>query len=81
MNVGREVNSTLGRSDVSQHKFKVGEAVRIVVSTDLRQAVKRERFRVLRQLPETPTGEPSYRVKGESEGFERLVGEREIASF
>ncbi len=66
---------------MSEHKYKVGEAVRIVVSTDLRQAVKRERFRVLRQLPESPTGEPSYRVKGETEGFERLVGEREIAAF
>ncbi len=66
---------------MSQHKFQVGDAVRIVVSADLRQAVRRERFRVLRQLPESPTGEPSYRVKAESEGFERLVGEREIAAF
>ena len=66
---------------MSQHRFNVGDSVRIVVSTDLRHAVKRERFRVLRRLPESPTGEPSYRVKGETEGFERLVGEREIAAY
>lgn len=62
------------------HKFKVGETVRIVSSTDLRLQVKRERFIVQRLLPETPDGEPGYRIKSEHEAFERLVGEREIAA-
>lgn len=61
------------------HKFKVGQTVRIVSSTDLRLQVKRERFTVQRLLPETPEGEPGYRIKSEHEAFERLVGEREIA--
>lgn len=63
------------------HKFQVGQAVRIVHSTDLREQMKREEFRVLRLLPENPTGEPAYRVKSEHEQFERLVGEREIAAI
>jgi hypothetical protein len=62
------------------HKFEVGQAVRIVSSTDLRLQVKRERFIVLRLLPETPEGEPGYRIKSEHEAFERLVGEREITA-
>lgn len=62
------------------HKFQVGQSVRIVHSTDLREAMKREEFRVLRLLPENPTGEPAYRVKSDREQFERLVGEREIAA-
>ena len=61
------------------HKFQVGQAVRIVRSTDLREAMKREQFRVLKLLPENPLGEPSYRVKSDHEQFERLVGEKEIA--
>jgi hypothetical protein len=62
------------------HKYQVGQAVRIVRSTDLRESMKREQFRVLKLLPENPTGEPAYRVKSEHEQFERLVGEREIAA-
>jgi hypothetical protein len=61
------------------HKFQVGQNVRIVRSTDLREAMKREQFRVLKLLPENPLGEPAYRVKSEHEQFERLVGEKEIA--
>ena len=63
------------------HKFQVGQSVRIVHSTDLREAMKLEHFRVLRLLPENTTGEPAYRVKSEHEQFERLVGEREIAAL
>lgn len=63
------------------HKYQVGQAVRIVQSTDLREAMKREQFRVLKLLPENTTGEPAYRVKSEHEQFERLVGEREIAAI
>ena len=62
------------------HKFHVGQSVRIVMSTDLRDSMKREQFRVLKLLPENPTGEPAYRVKSDHEQFERLVGEREIAA-
>jgi hypothetical protein len=62
------------------HKFQVGQTVKIVHSTDLREAMKHEQFRVLRLLPENPTGEPAYRVKSDREQFERLVGEREIAA-
>jgi len=61
------------------HKFQVGQSVRIVRSTDLREAMKREHFRVLKLLPQNPLGEPSYRVKSDHEQFERLVGEQEIA--
>ncbi len=63
---------------LTTHRFKVGQAVRIVSSTDLRLQVKRERFIIQRLLPETPEGEPGYRIKSEQEAFERLVGEREI---
>jgi hypothetical protein len=65
---------------MNDHKFQVGQTVRIVQSTDLREQMKREEFRVLRLLPQNPTGEPAYRVKSEHEQFERLVGEREIAA-
>ena len=62
------------------HKYKIGQAVRIIVSTDLRRQVKLDRFVVQRLLPENPEGEPGYRIKSEREAFERLVGEREIAA-
>lgn len=65
---------------ITTHKFTVGQAVRIVSSTDLRLQVKRERFIVQRLLPETPEGEPGYRIKSEHEAFERLIGEREIVA-
>jgi hypothetical protein len=64
----------------TSHKYSVGQAVRIVVSTDMRLQLKRERFTVLRLLPETPEGQPEYRIKSEQESFERLVAEREIAA-
>lgn len=66
-------------SSQQTHKFQVGQCVRIVRSTDLREAMKREQFRVLKLLPQNPLGEPSYRVKSDHEQFERLVGEQEIA--
>ncbi|MFO1146904.1 MAG: hypothetical protein U1E62_00900 [Alsobacter sp.] len=62
------------------HKYQIGQTVRIVHSTDLRESMKHEHFRVLRLLPENPTGEPAYRVKSDREQFERLVGEHEIAA-
>lgn len=65
---------------LTSHKFRVGQAVRIVVSTDMRLQLKRERFTVIRLLPETPEGQPEYRIKSEQEAFERLVAEREIAA-
>jgi len=35
------------------------------------------RFRIVRELP-PDRGEPSYRVKGESEAFERVARESEL---
>ena len=46
----------------------------------MRLQLKRERFTVIRLLPETPEGQPEYRIKSEQEAFERLVAEREIAA-
>jgi hypothetical protein len=65
---------------LTSHKYQVGQAVRIVVSTDMRLQLKRERFTVIRLLPETTEGQPEYRIKSEQEAFERLVAEREIAA-
>ncbi|WP_454917068.1 hypothetical protein [Xanthobacter sediminis] len=38
------------------------------------------RFRVVRELP-PERGEPSYRVKGEHEAFERVARESELRRF
>lgn len=35
------------------------------------------RFRIVRELP-SDSGEPSYRIKGENEAFERVARESEL---
>ncbi|MCP8939596.1 hypothetical protein NK718_13800 [Alsobacter sp. SYSU M60028] len=64
---------------LTTHRFQIGQDVRIVSSTDLRLQMRQSRFKVIRLLPETPEGQPEYRIKGEHEAFERLVLERDIA--
>ncbi|MDI4663553.1 hypothetical protein K9U40_04255 [Xanthobacter autotrophicus] len=54
-------------------KFKVNGWVEFV--TGFRSPSGR--FRIIRELP-PDRGEPSYRVKGESEAFERVARESEL---
>ncbi len=68
-----------------QHKFKVGEKVRILprmFSFSARgdaQAASPEKYEITRLLP--PTGfDPQYRLKGSTKGQERIVTESEIAA-
>lgn len=68
-----------------EHKFKVGQKVRILPrmfsltarSSEAPEASV-ERYEITRLLP--PTGfDPQYRLKGASKGQERIVAESEIA--
>jgi len=55
------------------HAFKVGQLVALAqASRDL------ETYEVVQLMPETPSGEPQYRIKGLSSGIIRAVREAEI---
>ena len=57
-------------------KFKVDGWVEFI--TGFRSPAGR--FRIVRELP-PDKGEPSYRVKGENEAFERVARESELRRF
>jgi hypothetical protein len=55
------------------HAFRVGQLVALAqTSRDL------ETYEVVQLMPETPSGEPQYRIKGVSSGIVRAVREAEI---
>src|SRR4051794_36892645 len=55
------------------HAFRVGQVVALAqTSRDL------ETYEVVQLMPETPSGEPQYRIKGLSSGIVRAVREAEI---
>ena len=55
------------------HAFRVGQLVALAqMSRDL------ETYEVMQLMPETPSGEPQYRIKGLSSGIVRAVREAEI---
>src|SRR4051794_2652733 len=61
------------RSPVMPHAFRVGQLVALAqMSRDL------ETYEVMQLMPETPSGEPQYRIKGLSSGIVRAVREAEI---
>ncbi|MGH7039197.1 MAG: hypothetical protein ACREE4_21180 [Stellaceae bacterium] len=64
---------------MSSHKFAIGQSVRF--SPDrYQQALKTERFKVTRLLPEADN-QLQYRVKCEKDGHERVVREDQLARF
>lgn len=65
-----------GRSPERVHKFAVG--ARILHQTAYRPDP--DVFIVLRQMPDNATGF-QYRIKNESNGQERVVGEAEMQSY
>ena len=55
------------------HAFRVGQLVALAqTSRDL------ETYEVVQLMPETPSGEPQYRIKGLASGIVRAVREAEI---
>jgi len=60
-------------SSVMPHAFRVGQLVALAqTSRNL------EPYEVVQLMPETPSGEPQYRIKGLSSGMVRAVREAEI---
>lgn len=64
---------------MSSHKFSVGQTVRVSPDRD-QQALRVERFKVTRLLPEADN-HLQYRVKCEKDGHERVVREDQLARF
>ena len=61
---------------MNAHKFAIGQAV--LFSPDRRQASPlRGRFKIVRLLPESD-GVLQYRVKGQTDGLERVVREDQL---
>ncbi len=65
-----------GASDVTDHKFRVGEHVELVPSLSERFAAT-GMYEVVRQLP-TSNGELGYRIKSVREPYERVVRESQL---
>ena len=55
------------------HAFRVGQVVALAHA-----ARDRETYEIVQLMPETPSGEPQYRIKGRSSGIVRAVREAEI---
>jgi hypothetical protein len=55
------------------HAFRVGQLVGLAQTSR-----DRETYEVVQLMPETPSGEPQYRIKGLSSGIVRAVREAEI---
>src|SRR6266446_10061302 len=67
-----------GRISMSEHKYRVGQAVEIFPDRGVDQTAK-GRYKIVRLF----LGEgnsPQYRIKNEVDGHERMVGERELGS-
>lgn len=61
-------------------EFKVGQSV-AVAATDGGEAPQCEgTFHVVRIMPNPANGEPSYRIKGGSDGHEHAVSENQIVT-
>ena len=55
------------------HAFRIGQLVGLAQTSRDREA-----YEVVQLMPETPSGEPQYRIKGLSSGIVRAVREAEI---
>ena len=55
------------------HAFRVGQLVALAQTSR-----DPETYEVVQLMPETPSGEPQYRIKGLSSGIVRAVREAEI---
>jgi hypothetical protein len=65
------------RDMMSTHKFAIGQTIR--VSPDGGSGTrKRGLFKIVRRLPEAEN-EPQYRVKSETDGYERVVRKNQLA--
>ena len=56
------------------HAFRVGQLVALAQTSR-----DPETYEVVQLMPETPSGEPQYRIKGLSSGIVRAVREAEIS--
>lgn len=75
---------------MAEHRFRVGDLVRVWVSVSTQPSegaidvIAKNHisglYEVTRLLPELPSGEPQYRVKGCSGQGERVVRESQLAS-
>jgi hypothetical protein len=63
---------------MSKHKFKVGQNV-YFQSGKIGMPAPSSRYKIVRQLPHEG-GERTYRIKTDSERFERVARESEITS-
>ena len=61
---------------MADHRYRLGQLVRLTRSFPDRTSSGP--YEIIRLLPETPDGEPHYRVKG-SDKVERAVGESQLA--
>lgn len=61
------------------HKYSIGQVVRFLPDRN-QQALRTERFKVTRLLPEADR-QLLYRVKCERDGHERVVREDQLARF
>ena len=62
---------------MSEHKFKVGQAVNYAPGRSSMMASSRE-YKIVRCLP-PENGENQYRIKGISETFERMAREADLS--
>ena len=72
----RSRRQALRNKETATHKFPVGSYV--LYQADLRS--RKETFRVTRLLPDNGAGF-QYRIKGEREGFERVVMESSLEAI
>ncbi|HTV45059.1 MAG TPA: hypothetical protein VMF05_07050 [Stellaceae bacterium] len=61
---------------MSEHKFRVGQAVQFVPDPGVDRA-SRGRYTIVRLLP-LEAGTPQYRVKNTVDGHERMVRETQL---
>jgi hypothetical protein len=64
---------------LGKHRFSVGQAV-LVVSSQLADIQKGERFRVIRLLPLEGVS-PQYRIVSELDGHERIAREAQLIAL
>lgn len=62
---------------MSAHKFKIGQVVRFAPGRSSMSATARE-YKVTRLLP-PEDGQNQYRIKGNSETFERMARESDLS--
>jgi hypothetical protein len=59
------------------HRFRLGQTVLLANRYDRRNAGQSTRFKIVSLIPNEGDG-PRYRVKGQSEAYERMALERDL---